>query len=82
MGRHAKIPIPVEEQDWYHAIPATQAAKCFPVSYSTLIRWANEGKIHAWKPGYEWFVSVLSLKRILGAPQDAEKLLELLPQTG
>lgn len=79
MGRHKRQPVPIVEQDWYNAIPATAAAKCFPVSYSTLIRWANEGKIASWKPGYEWFVSVLSLIRLCGNPTDEGLMLEKLP---
>jgi hypothetical protein len=71
--------IPITEQDWYHAIPASRAARIFPVSYRTLIRWANEGKIAAWKPGREWFVSAMSLIRLCGKPFDDTELLDILP---
>jgi len=79
MGRHAPKLYPVIEKDWYQAIPLKAACECFPVSYSTLVRWANEGKIAAWKPGAEWFVSVLSLIRLCGHPTNENLLLEKLP---
>lgn len=79
MGRHKPKLAPIYERDWMQAVPLTAAAKIWPVDESTLRRWANEGKIAAWQPGRNWFVSALSLIRLCGMPQDERYLLEKLP---
>lgn len=79
MGRHKPKIAPVWEYDWMQAIPLTTAVQVWPVTKSTCIRWANEGKIAAWKPNLEWFVSVQSLLRLCGIPKDDTLVLDKLP---
>lgn len=79
MGRHKQHLIPAEETDWYHALTIKAGAECFPATVDQIRRAVVEGRAYGWKPGLEWFVSALSLKRLFGNPKNPELLLEKLP---
>ena len=72
----------IQERDWYQALPLSVAAKIWDVPKTTLKRWCLEGHVISWKPGYEHFISAISLLRKLGKPQDGALLLDKLPTLG
>lgn len=79
MGRHAPRHAPVHEYDWLQAVPVSVAASVWQRSKYTILGWCNSGKVAAWKPGSEWFVSSTSMLRLCGIPANRTLLLEKLP---
>ncbi len=72
----------IQERDWYQAIPVKKASEIWDVHISTIGRWCDEGKVVAWKPGHERFVSAMSMLIKVGEPVNAMLLLDTLPGLG